>query len=395
MRILAIETSCDETAISIVDASGGSTRPAFKVLANITLSQAQIHAQYGGVFPMLAKREHAKNLVPVLVQALKDAKLYKIAKVGPSLSHEGRSFAKFEEMLAREPELLEALKTDILPLTPPTIDAIAVTHGPGLEPALWVGVNFARTLALLWDLPLIPVNHMEGHIFGSLVEGTEKKITLAKLAYPALALLVSGGHTELLVVKKLGDYKLLGATRDDAVGEAFDKVARILGLPYPGGPAVSRLAEEARMQGIDAFPLPRPMLKSDDLDFSFAGLKTAVLYAVKKLDRDLTETDTRSIARGFQEAVVDVVAGKVARAAKAHKVRTIIAGGGVASNAQIRAALKAFADTHKITLRIPPLHLTTDNALMIAITASFLAPKKKFANPKTLKARGDLHLGKR
>ena len=394
MRILAIETSCDETAISIVDASGGQARPAFKILANITLSQAKLHAEYGGVFPMLAKREHAKNLVPVLLQALKDAKLY--AKDRPSLNCEGRSFAKkaiFEEMLSREPELLAGLIADVLPLKAPKIDAIAVTHGPGLEPALWVGVNFARTLAILWDLPLVPVNHMEGHIFGSLVEGNAKKITLAKLKFPTLALLVSGGHTELLVVKKLGEYKLLGATRDDAIGEAFDKVARMLGLPYPGGPAISKIAEDAG--ALEATPLPRPMIKSADHDFSFAGLKTAVLYTIKKLGHEPTEEDKRRIAKGFQEAVVDVVAAKVAGAARKHKVKTIIAGGGVAANSQIRAALAHFADDQKIALRVPPLHLTTDNALMIAITAYFLATKKKFANPKTLKADGNLHLGKR
>lgn len=389
MRILSIETSCDETAVSIVDASGGSTRPTFTILANITLSQAQIHAQYGGVFPMLAKREHAKNLVPVLVQALKDAKLHKAA---PKNSVRDLP-KKIEEMLVREPELLAALKTEVLPLATPKIDVIAVTHGPGLEPALWVGVNFARTLALLWNLPLVPVNHMEGHIFGSLVEGTAKKITLAKLKCPTLALLVSGGHTELLVVKNLGEYKLLGSTRDDAIGEAFDKVARMLGLPYPGGPAISKIAEDAG--ALEATPLPRPMIKSADHDFSFAGLKTAVLYTIKKLGHEPTEDDKRRIAKGFQEAVVDVVAAKVAGAAIKHQVKTIIAGGGVAANKQIRAALARFADDHKITLRVPPLHLTTDNALMIAITAYFLALKKKFGNPKTLKADGNLHLGHR
>ena len=392
MRILSIETSCDETAISIVDASGGLLHPKFIARANITLSQANLHAQYGGVFPSLAKREHAKSLVPILTQALTETKLLK-KRTRPEITLALQK--KLVELFKHEPELAAQFFEFIPLIKKPAIDVIAVTYGPGLEPALWVGVNFARALAIVWGIPLVPVNHMEGHIFGSLADRTKAgHYGIAPVTFPALALLVSGGHTELVLVKKLRSYRLLGKTRDDAVGEAFDKVARMLGLPYPGGPAISKLAAEAAAQGVTSFPLPRPMIKSDDLDFSFAGLKTAVLYAIKKLDHEPTTTEKLALARGFQDAVVDVITSKVAHAAQTHKVRTIVAGGGVAGNTQIREALTRFAAGHAITLRTPLPELSTDNALMIALASYSLAASKKFKNPKTLKAAGNLTLGR-
>lgn len=390
MRILAIETSCDETAVSIINASGGALRPKLSVLANITLSQT-VHAQYGGVFPMLAKREHSKNLVPIITQALKDAKLFNAQKSRVSLPPILEK--QLTKTLKREPELLIALRELLTTTKPPRLDAIAVTYGPGLEPALWVGVNCARALSLTWSLPLIPVNHMEGHMYGSLIEERGTNISFASVPLPAVALLVSGGHTELILIKNLGAYTLLGKTRDDAVGEAFDKVARMLGLPYPGGPAISKLATIAT--GPAPFSLPRPMLHSDNLDFSFAGLKTAVLYGIKKLGHEPTDQEKQTIAREFQNAVVETIVSKVTRAATTTHARTVIAGGGVAANSQIRAALTDFATQKNLVLRIPPLHLTTDNALMIAITAYFLALKKKFASPKTLRANGNLIIGRR
>ena len=277
MKILSIETSCDETGISILEVKG-SKNPQFKVLANSLNSQIKIHAQYGGVFPALAKREHQKNLPILLEKTLLKAKLNNKIK---------------------------------------SVNLIAVTSGPGLEPALWTGIVFAKDLAKKWNVPLIPVNHMEGHILS--VFGEEKnEFKIKKINFPALSLLVSGGHTELVLFEKFGKYKIIGETLDDAAGEAFDKVARMLLLPYPGGPEISKLASEARKNKnpldillpsaqksfakdflcpspslLPRLPeatylrefikLPRPMKYSKNFDFSFSGLKTAVLYLIRDL----------------------------------------------------------------------------------------------------------------
>ena len=233
MRIFAIETSCDETALALVEGqaikeSGSGGAFSFTVLKSALLSQALLHSPYGGVYPNLAKREHLKNL-PVLFEQFKDE----------------------------------------------VIDAIAVTRGPGLEPALWTGIEFAKKLAAERSLPLIPVNHMEGHLLSSLVQGG--KLEAVKL--PVLALLISGGHTEFVLMRSWFSYEIVGQTLDDAVGEAFDKVARMLGLPYPGGPEISKLAEYARKNNLHSdIKLPRPMLGVKNNDVSFSGLKTAVLY---------------------------------------------------------------------------------------------------------------------
>src|SRR3989338_2212983 len=221
MKILAIETSCDETAVSILDAHGDFQGAQFLILGNALLSQIDTHKEYGGVFPMLAKREHSRNLIPLLEHALREAGMLR----------------------EREAEAL-----------PPDIDAIAVTHGPGLEPALWVGINFAKALSLVWNKPIIPVNHMEGHILAGLLSVSVptssdeknysqilKNLRIENVALPVLTLLISGGHTDLVLMKELFHYEYLGRTRDDAVGEAFDKVARLLSLPYPGGPEIERL----------------------------------------------------------------------------------------------------------------------------------------------------------
>ena len=253
MRILSIETSCDETGVSIVEAKGGFSKPELQVLANITASQVKLHAKYGGVFPMMAKREHAKNLTPILKQVLKESGLFK----NNSPKNYSSILKNTRIVLKREPGLAEALVPLLQKIKKPKIDAIAVTYGPGLEPTLWVGINFAKALSLAWNIPVIPINHMEGHIFSALMEqrqvkSNKLKVTrnkqentsymLSAISFPAVALLISGGHTELVLMKDWFKYKIIGATRDDAVGEAFDKVARILGLPYPGGPEISRLA---------------------------------------------------------------------------------------------------------------------------------------------------------
>jgi len=377
MRILAIETSCDETAISIVQASGGLSKPKFEILSNIVLSQVKLHAKYGGVFPNLAKREHSRNLIPVLKEALGR---------NPKNSNEIPS-DKIEEILEREPELLEQFLKEIPKLEIPKIDAIAVTQGPGLEPALWVGINFAKALSLVWDKPLIPVNHMEGHIFSVLLN--EKK---PKIKFPALALLVSGGHTELVLVKDWMEYKKIGQTRDDAVGEAFDKVARILKLPYPGGPEISKIAQLGSPN--PKYKLPRPMINSDDFDFSFSGLKTAVLYMVKNIPK-LTSEIKGGIAREFQQAAIDVLISKTIKAAKKYGVKTVILGGGVSANKELREQMaKEIAEKlPSAEYKIPDIKYTGDNAAMIATAGYFnFLDKGPSKSPLRIKARGNLSL---
>ncbi len=364
MRILAIETSCDETALAIVDTSTNDHgEQVFTVLANHVLSQIDIHKEYGGVFPMLAKREHARTLVPLLIQTLQKAGMYKKTS-RHVIEHPLRK--EFQDILEREPELFGQFITEIPHIDPPAIDAIAVTQGPGLEPALWVGINFAKALSLVWKKPIIPINHMEGHLLGSVVEeNTPDTLTLPQINFPAIGLLVSGGHTELVLVRSWGTYELIGETKDDAVGEAFDKVARMLGLPYPGGPEISRLGKEGKS---GTYPLPRPMLHSKDYDFSFAGLKTAVLYLIKKIGTP-SEQDKADIAREFEDACVDVLIAKTMRACEEFGARHIILGGGVSANALLRARFHDEAEAVHIPLSIPDHHLSTDNALMIAIAA--------------------------
>jgi N6-L-threonylcarbamoyladenine synthase len=375
MKILAIETSCDETGIAILETSGilgaPTTNREIKVLADLIISQIDIHKEYGGVFPSLARREHAKNILPLIVKALQDANLFIPLETPRVLSDE--EVTVLTKILDKEPQLLADLLAVFTKFATPDIDAIAVTSGPGLEPALWVGINTAQGLAALWDIPTIPVNHMEGHIMASLLvpkpdQNTRKILEMTEPEYPSLALLISGGHTELVLMPEAGIYKLLGQTRDDAVGEAFDKVARMLGLPYPGGPEISKLAEEALHTNTPPYPLPRPMLKSDDYDFSFSGLKTAVLYTVKKIS-ELTPEIKASISKEFEDSVTEILVSKTMRAAEEYNVREIILGGGVTANKKIRADFThAVAENRPdIKLFIPPYKFSTDNGLMIGI----------------------------
>lgn len=382
MRILAIETSCDETAIAIVETEGELPSIALRILADNTLSQIDIHKEYGGVFPMLAKREHARALVPLLIKTLDDAGLKR-----ETSRHviESPLRAEFQEILEKEPELFTQFVTKIPDITPPEIDMIAVTRGPGLEPALWVGINFAKALAHLWNLPLVPVNHMEGHLLAPLLKRKEDGTThLAHDAFPAVGLLVSGGHTELVLMEGWGKYRVIGATRDDAVGEAFDKVARILGLPYPGGPEIARLGKNGT-PGV--YPLPRPMLHSGDYDFSFAGIKTAVLYTVQKIDSP-SETQKADIAREFEDACVDVLTAKTLRAVEEFGAKSVIVGGGVSANMslRVRMAHDLTARFPDVSLEIPKPGLSTDNALMIAIAACFNTPDPK---ARMMRAKGN------
>ncbi len=383
-KILAIETSCDETAIAVIESRKTKNEDDFSILSSRISSQVKIHAPFGGVVPNLAKREHQKNLPVLLKRVLREAKL----PLGSLASK---------------------------------LDAVAVTVGPGLEPALWQGITFAEDLAKKWKKPLIAVNHLEGHIYSAFMRGDNFSIPPlrqgfeghAKNIFPLLTLIVSGGHTELVLVKKHLDYKILGETLDDAAGEAFDKVARMLALPYPGGPEISKLAREGSPT---SFNFPRPMINSKDLNFSFSGLKTAVLYKIREISeskqqallehsqrdgarqairqqanmRVLAKLDAKmsaDIAASFEQAVVDVLIKKTLNAIEKFKPKTVALGGGVAANDKLREALSA-----KIPgILLPEKQFTGDNASMIAVAAYFKALKKQFSK-MPLKADGQLKL---
>jgi N6-L-threonylcarbamoyladenine synthase len=318
-RILAIETSCDETAAAVVE--NGQ-----RILSNVVSSQVELHAPYGGVFPEIASRAHVETIVPVVGQAMREA-------------HIG-----FDDL-----------------------DAVAVTYGPGLAGSLLVGVNAAKGLAFGRGLPLVPVNHLEAHIYAHwlLVESEgaarntrRRSADQNPLTFPLLALVVSGGHTELVLMRDHGQYDYLGGTLDDAAGEAFDKVGRLLGLPYPGGPAIQ---ETARGGDPDAFRFPRAWLDQSH-DFSFSGLKTAVLRQVEQLDEEPRGRLLADMAASFQMAVVDVLSAKAVRAAEAYEVNAILLCGGVSANRALRALT---AERTRIPVYYPPIFLCTDNAAMI------------------------------
>ncbi len=387
MRILSIETSCDETAVSIITADGDFPLATYEVVGNALFSQIALHAPYGGVFPTLAKREHAKALVPLMQEALAEAELL----VDGSHSATEVQTADITALLLREPELAEALTTFTDSYNEPEIDLIAVTVGPGLEPALWVGVNFAKVLAELWNKKVVAVNHMEGHVLASVYDVVEDN-KLAQIGFPAIALLISGGHTELLLMKNWGQYEKIGQTRDDAVGEAFDKVARLLDLPYPGGAELSKLAAVGRKANVAPFKvaLPRPMLKSGDLDFSFSGLKTAVRYAID--ETELTDTDKQALARDFEDAVTEVLVKKTSDAVALNGAKSLIVGGGVSANQYIRTELnRHFLQEHPdCELYFPTPGLSTDNSIMIALAGH--AHANSASNPaaaKLFKAEGN------
>ncbi|QQR82537.1 tRNA (adenosine(37)-N6)-threonylcarbamoyltransferase complex transferase subunit TsaD [Candidatus Campbellbacteria bacterium] len=395
--------------------------PSCSVLGTGLYSQASKHAEFGGVFPNLAKREHQLNLVPMLTLALQNAGgniKYQITNE----KHDASTFDILSSILDREPELLIQLKQYFTEHPEnPGFDAIAVTQGPGLEPALWVGISFAKALSFFWNIPLVPVNHMEGHILSVLMNGEKNpksEIRNPKIEFPTVALLVSGGHTELVCVRDWGTYELIGQTRDDAVGEAFDKVARLLGLPYPGGPQISALAEISRTNAqktqintntnsrvsasdsrTSAIHLPRPMINSEDFDFSFAGLKTAVLYTVKKIG-ELSDDQKKEIAREFEDAAIEVLVAKTKKALELYNAPTLIIGGGVVANTYLRDEMKKMLaqEFPDVTLLLPTHELSTDNAVMIGI-AGYIAYTKNsngygvfLPAHDTLRAHGTLRL---
>jgi len=371
MKVLAFETSCDETGIALLEASGGLRSPRFRVLKNLVSSQIPIHRPFGGVVPNLAKREHLKNL-PILLDQIVDGG----GGAGETPAAKKKFFA--------------------------TVDCIAVTVGPGLEPALWTGIEFAKRLAAEYNKPLVGANHLEGHLYSFLL--TQKRagaraVTPAKI-FPAIALIVSGGHTILLRVESFSKWKRLGETRDDAVGEAFDKTARLLDLPYPGGPEVEKLAA-AWAKGTPSAPsgtiaFPRPMLHDKNYDFSFSGLKTSVLYYLRNNPKTAANAEAKAnVAASFQQAAIDVLTAKTLRAAREFGARSIILCGGVAANRALRTRLaketRKFggSKTGPAAFFVPDFKYNLDNAAMIG-AAGYMAYLRKKKYP--LRANGGLEI---
>ena len=370
MIILGIETSCDETAAAILKQKNGC----IQILSNVVASSASLQAKYGGIIPEQAAREQIKAIIPVIEEALIQSNLYL-----PSSKHHLPSST----------------------IHPPVIDAIAVTYGPGLIGSLLVGVETAKTLATIWNKPLIPINHLLGHFYANWIEiesrvknleSRNKKSRLSTLAtshspqFPCLGLLVSGGHTDLVLFRDHGRYDYLGGTRDDAAGECFDKCARLLGLPYPGGSALSKLA----FQGVSLeFNLPRPMIDSKDFDFSFSGLKTAVANLLHTSEVGFDSSEVNDLAASIEAAIVDVLVAKTIKAAETYHVNQIMIAGGVAANQELVRKLKVQSKKLKIKLHIPPAYLCTDNGAMIASAAFFTKPVK---NPLPVQAEPNIAL---
>lgn len=351
--ILAIETSCDETAAAVLEVRDNGQWPKIKTLSSVVKSQISLHVKMGGVVPETAARAHVKNIRPVVEKAL-----------------HASSF------------------------TLHNIDYIAVTQGPGLIPSLIVGVEFAKAISLALGKPLIPVNHMLGHLYSPFAPAPSSPSGggQGEGVFPMISLIVSGGHTMLVLMKDIKNYKILGQTVDDAAGEAFDKVAKLLKLPYPGGPEVSKLAE----QGKPDFEFPRPMINNKNYNFSFSGLKTAVLYHVQSLTPSpstLTPSQKADICKAFEAAAVDVLDTKTLRAVKEFGAKSVSLSGGVAANKALRAKLSAECRVRNVEFFPSPLNLTGDNAEMIGLAAAFMLHNGfKPKNCKTVKADPNLSL---
>ena len=329
MKTLGIETSCDETAVAVYDSEHG-------IIGESVFSQIKMHAEYGGVVPELASRDHCVKIISVLQEAINQVDLQ-------------------------------------------SIDQVAYTSGPGLLGALLIGESFAQGISSALNVPLIPINHLEGHLMSPVMEFPEIKV-------PYICLLVSGGHSMIVDVKDRGDYKILGQSQDDAVGEAFDKVGKLLGLPYPGGPHIERLALKGNPK---AYDFPRPMMHSDNLDLSFSGLKTSVLYTVRDID-DLTDKVKADIAASFQQAVIDVLTKKIKKAVELSGRSEVIIAGGVAANKALRAAIKDLENTINIRVYYPSLKYCGDNAAMIAFVGSLRSSDKINISGSSVRARWPL-----
>lgn len=332
-KILAIESSCDETSAAVVE--DGKT-----VLSNVVASQIKSHQRFGGVVPELASRHHVEQITYIIEEAMKRA---------------------------------EVSYSDL--------DAVAVTQGPGLVGALLIGVSAAKAIAYAHQLPLLKVNHIAGHIYAGELAGD--------MSYPLIALVVSGGHTELVYMKESNSYELIGETRDDAVGESYDKIGRVIGVPYPGG----RRIDEMARQGSDVYDFPRAMMSEDNYDFSFSGLKSAFINKVHNAEQKGDQLDDKDLAASFQAAAVDVLVDKTMRAVEEYGVRQLIVAGGVAANSSLRERLEdVIADEYPdVDLIIPPLSLCGDNAAMIGAAAQVLYEQGEFSD-YTFNARPGMEL---
>ena len=329
MKTLGIETSCDETAIAVYDSEQG-------IIGESVFSQIKMHAEYGGVVPELASRDHCVKIISVLKEAIKDVDLK-------------------------------------------SIDQVAYTSGPGLLGALLIGESFAQGISSALNIPLIPINHLEGHLMSPVMEFPE-------ITTPYISLLVSGGHSMIVDVKDRGDYQILGQSQDDAVGEAFDKVGKLLGLPYPGGPHIEKLALKGNPKSYD---FPRPMIHSDNLDLSFSGLKTSVLYTVRDIE-NITDQIKADIAASFQQAVIDVLTKKIKKSVELSGRSNVIIAGGVAANKALREAIKELESVLNIRVYYPSLKYCGDNAAMIAFVGSLRSSDKIQANGSSVRARWPL-----
>ena len=339
MRILGIETSCDETAAAVVE--NGT-----KILSDVVASSVELHQKTGGIIPEVAAREQLKCIIPVIEEAIRETQ-----DARRKTSHLSR-------------------------ISYHDIDALAVTVGPGLIGSLLVGVETAKTLAYVWQKPIVPINHLQAHLYANWLVPENKQQTnprpeLGSKAnnkvpkFPAVGLVVSGGHTDLVLMKDHGKIKWLGGTRDDAAGECFDKTARVFGLPYPGGPEIAKLAEKGNSQ---AYDLPRPMIKQKNLDFSFSGLKTAVIN-LKRKQKSISKAD---LAAGIQQAIIDVLVAKTAKAAERYRVKSVLLAGGVAANKRLREEFSlSLSRSPALSLFVPKAQLCTDNATYIASYAFF------------------------
>jgi N6-L-threonylcarbamoyladenine synthase len=401
MKILAIDTSCDDTSVAVLATEATRNKKQetnIKIISNVVSSQIKIHAPYGGVYPTLARREHQRNLAPVLIKALKQAKLLKITNSKKQETNKSQiqnlKLKTLKKILMRDELLLESTESFLLKYQKPKIDAIAITNGPGLEPCLWQGVNFAKALSFWWGLPIIPINHIKAHLAANFVGVNPKKQETRnkQSLFPAVGLVASGGHTELIYIPKVGQYKLIGSTRDDAAGECFDKTARILGLSYPGGPSLALQAKLKMKNEKLKIELPRPMLHSKDFDFSFSGLKTAVLYNFQSQKKSVRESDDYKIAmaKEIQQSIIDVLVNKTTKAAEHFNAKSIITGGGVMSNKELRKQLEVQSAKCKVIFFVPPKNLCLDNGAMVG--ASALLDKPKAISWQKIKVNGNLDI---
>lgn len=338
MKILAIETSCDETSAAVVESS--LDKKNVTILSNVIASSLELHSKTGGIIPEVAAREQVKYIIPVIKESLEKA---------------GIPFDKNN---------------------PPDIDAAAVTYGPGLIGSLLVGVEIAKTLSYIWNKPLIPINHLFGHIYANFINENPE--------FPLIALIVSGGHTDLVLMKSHTDIAWLGGTRDDAAGECFDKSGRLLGLPYPAGPLIE---QKAKLGNPKAYHFPRPLLHDKAFDFSFSGLKTAILREVERI-KNLDEQTRNNICRGLQDAIIDVLVTKTFQAAEKYHVKSILLSGGVAANQTLHESFEQYAmrNTPSTKIFVPQKSLCTDNAAMIGAAAVFQGKEVQWqevaANPE-------------